>query len=107
MIIKNTLYSINSSGKRFISNFIEKADYSILFFLKQCSLTDNGCEILYLEYPKTDKSLSNNTFLENDIEKVMQNLDLNKVHGQYMINIQMLKICGKSIIKTFLTICKK
>ena len=45
--------------------------------------------------------------MENDIEKVIQNLDLNKVHGHDMINIQMLKICSKSIIKTFLTICKK
>ena len=45
--------------------------------------------------------------MENNIEKVLQNLDLNKVHGHDMINMQMLKICSKSIIKTFLTICKK
>ena len=53
------------------------------------------------------KSLSNITFTEKDIEKVMENLDSNKAHGHDMISIRMLKICGKSIIKPLLIIYKK
>ena len=57
--------------------------------------------------PKTDKSLSNITFTEKDIEKVIQNLDPNIAHGHDMFSIHMLKICGKSIIKPLLIIYKK
>ena len=46
-------------------------------------------------------------FTEKDIEKVIQNLDLNKAHGHGMISIHMLKICDKSIIKPLLIIFKK
>ena len=53
------------------------------------------------------KSLSNITFTEKDIEKVMENLDSNKAHGHDMISICMLKICGKSIIKPLLIIYRK
>ena len=37
----------------------------------------------------------------------MQNLDPTKVHGHDMISTRMLKIYGKSIIKTLLIIYKK
>ena len=40
-------------------------------------------------------------FTEKDTEKFIQNLDSNKVHEHNMISIRMLKICGKSIIKSF------
>ena len=65
------------------------------FFAKQCSVIDNGKEILSVLHPKTDKSLSNITLTEKDIEKVIQILDSNKAHGHGMISIRMLKICGK------------
>ena len=68
---------------------------------------DNGSEIPSFLHPKTDKSLSNITFTEKDIEKVIQSLDPNKAHGHDMISIRMLKICGKSIIKPLLIIYKK
>ena len=69
------------------------------FFAKQCSVIDNGTEIPSFLHHKTDKSLSNITFTEKDIKKVIQNLDSNKAHGDDMISIHMLKICDKSIIK--------
>ena len=68
---------------------------------------DNGSEILSFLDPKTDRYLSNITFTEKDIEKVILNLDSNKAHGYEMISIRMLKICGKSIIKPLLIIYKK
>ena len=76
------------------------------FFAKKCPITDNDSEIPSFLHPKTDKSLSNITFTEKDIEKVIQNLDSNKAHGDDMINIGMLKICGKSIIAPLLIIYK-
>ena len=77
------------------------------FFAKQCSIVDNGSEIASFLHPKTDKSLLNITFTEKDIEKVTQNLHSNKAHGHDMISIRVLKVCGKSIIKSLLIIYKK
>ena len=77
------------------------------FFAKQYSIIDNASEANSFLYPKTDKSLSNITFTEKNIEKVIPNLDSNKAHGHDMISISMLKICGKSIIKPLLVIYKK
>ena len=76
------------------------------FFAKQCSIIDNGSETPSFLHPKTDKSLLNMTFIENKIEKVIQNLDSNKAHGHDMISICMLKTCGNSIIKPLLIIYK-
>ena len=91
----------------FVTNFKEKTELFNSFFAKQCSIIDNGREIPSFLHPKTDKSLSNITFTEKDIEKIIQNLDSNKAHRHDMISIRMLKICGKSIIKPLLMIYKK
>ena len=72
------------------------------FFAKQCSIIDNGSEIPLFLHSKANKVLSNITFTEKDIEKLIQNLDSNKAHGHDMISIRMLKTCGKSIIKPLL-----
>ena len=50
-------------------------------------------------YPKTDKSLSNITFTEEDIKKVIRNLESNKAHRRDVISIRILKICVESITK--------
>ena len=47
----------------------------------------------------TEKRLSKIRFSEDDIAKIIQNLDLNKVHDHDPISIRMLKICGKTIFK--------
>ena len=36
----------------------------------------------------------------NDVTKIIQYLDLNKAHGDDVICISMLKICGESVSKT-------
>ena len=89
---------------RFVTNFKEKAELFNSFSAKQCSVIDNGSQILH---PKPDKSLSNITFTEKDIEKVAQNLDLNEAHGHDMVSIRMLKLCRKSMIKALLIISNK
>ena len=47
----------------------------------------------------TDKSISNITFTDNDIGRIIHGLDPNKAHGHDMMNIRVLKICGDSINK--------
>ena len=84
---------------KFITNFREKAELFNSFFANQCSLITNtsvlptNCESL------TDKSLSNISFTDNDIGKIIKSLDPNKAHGHDMMSIPMLKICGDSIYK--------
>ena len=92
---------------RFATNSKEKAELFNSFFANQCSIIDNGSEIPSFLHPKTDESLSNTTFTEKGIEKVAQSLDPNKAPGHDMISIDMLKICGKSIIKPLRIIYEK
>ena len=75
--------------------------------LKYTTIIDNGSEIPSFLHSKNDKSLSNITFTEKDIEKVIQNLDSSKSHRHDMISMSMFKICGKSITKSLLIIYKK
>ena len=42
----------------------------------------------------TDNRLSTVTFSQDDIRKIIQNLNPNKAHGHDNISIRMLKICG-------------
>ena len=43
----------------------------------------------------------------NDVTKIIQYLDLNKAHGDDVICISMLKICGESVSKTLNLALKK
>ena len=47
----------------------------------------------------TEKRLDTLNFSDNDIEKIIEKLDPNKVHGHDKISIRMIKICDKSIFK--------
>ena len=82
---------------KFITDFKEKAELFNAFFAKQCSLIDSNSnlpkKLIYL----SEKRLSKIRFSEDDIAKIIQNLDPNKAHGHDEISISMLKICGKSI----------
>ena len=55
----------------------------------------------------TDNRLSSVRFSQDDIAKIIQNLDPNKAHGQDNISIRMLKICGPSIYKPLEVIFKQ
>ena len=63
--------------------------------MKNTSVVYNNSETL------RDKSLSNVTFNDNDIWKIIKDLDWNKIRVHDMINIRMLKICGGSLYKPF------
>ena len=86
-------------GNEYVADFKKKAELFNSFFAKQGSLISNSSELpLNLHYA-TEKRLNTLSFSNNDIEKIMQNLDPNKAHGHDKISIRMIKICGKSICK--------
>ena len=67
--------------------------------MKQCSLISNSSELPFNLYYTTKKDLNTLNFSNNDIERIIQNLDPNKAHGHDKISICMTKICSKSICK--------
>ena len=80
---------------KFISDFREKAELFHSLFVNQCLLIKNASVLPTNCKNITDRSLSNITFTDNDIEKIMKGLDPNKGH----IKIRMPKLCGGSIYK--------
>ena len=78
---------------------MKKAELFNSFFAKQSSLISNSSEIPLNLHFTTKKRLDALNFSNNDIEKIIQNLDPNKAHGHDKISIQMIKSCGKSICK--------
>ena len=86
-------------GTEYVTDLKKKAELFNSFFARQCSLISNSSELpLNLHYP-TEKHLNTLNFSNNDIEKIIQNLDRNKAHGHDKISIRILKICGKLICK--------
>ena len=81
-------------------DFKKNAELFNSFFAKQCTVVNNGSRLPSELWLKTDKLLSNIIFSSDDILKIIQNLDSEKVHDFDRINIQMLKIYGLSICKT-------
>ena len=81
----------------FITNFKEKAELFYSFFADQCFLMSSASKLpsnftLYI-----DNQLSTVTFSQDDIGKIIQNLNSNKAHGYDNISIRMVKICVSSI----------
>ena len=91
---------------KFITDFKEKSEIFNSFFAKQCSLIDNGSTLPSLFPLITEKSLSDVDFSVEDIKNIISKLDSNKVHGDDMISIRMLKLCDKSICKPLSIIFK-
>ena len=78
---------------------MEKAEPFNSFFSKQCSLINNENNLTtHMQY-LTNNRLSSVTFSQEDIAKIIQNLDSGKAHGHDNTSICMLKICGSAIYK--------
>ena len=82
---------------KFVTDFKEKAKLFNTFFAKQCSLIKNSSKLPSHLHYLTDNSLSSVSFSQDNIVKIIQNLDPNKAHCHDTISIHMLKICGSSI----------
>ena len=81
---------------KFVIDFREKAELFNTFFAEQCS------NLLFL----TEKRLNNVQISNENIIKIINNLDPNKAHGYDMISIQMLKLCSPSLCKSLSIIFK-
>ena len=92
---------------KFVTDFKEKAELFNALFAKQCSLIKNSSKLPSHLHYLTDNRLSSVSFSQDDIAKIIQNLDPNKAHGHDNISIHMLKICGSSIYKPLEMIFKQ
>ena len=92
---------------KFVTDLKEKTKLFNAFFAKQCfSIKDSSKLPSHLHF-LTDNRLSSVSFSQDDIAKIIQNLDPNKAHGHDNISIRMLKICGSSIYKPLEMIFKQ
>ena len=70
------------------------------FFADQCSILRNKSEPpATLSKKRVNESLTTIDFSNNDILKIIRNLDPNKAHGHDMISIRMVKICDDSVCR--------
>ena len=92
---------------KFVTDFKEKAELFNALYAKQCSLIKNSSKLPSHLHYLTDNRLSSVSFSQDDIAKIIQNLDPNKAHGHDNISIRMLKICGSSIYKPLEMIFKQ
>ena len=70
-----------------------------MLFDKQCSLISNDSKLPSIFHYLTEKSLSTIKFLANNIIDIIEQLYSYKAHSHDMINIRMLKICGKTFCR--------
>ena len=88
----------------FICNFKEKSELFNEHFSEKCPLIQNTIYTTkYYSFnfaPLTHKSISLFWFSGNDIKSTINMLDPNKVHGQDMISICMIRFCGDSLLQT-------
>ena len=81
----------------FITDFRQKAELFNSFFVEQCSILQDSSKLPTNLAPRTDQSLTSIDFSQEDIFKIIQNLNPNKVHGLEKLIIRLIKICGNSL----------
>ena len=86
---------------------MEKAELFNYFFSKQCSLINNGRTLPTNMQYLTNNGLSSIIFCQDDIAKIIQNLDSGKALGHDNISIRMLKVCGSAIYEPLAIIFKQ
>ena len=89
---KNTSYPSVISRKSFYNSLQRKAELFNSFFAKQCSLIRNDSELPTSLTFYTNNQLSTVNFSQEDVGKIIKNLNPNKAHGHDNISIRMLKM---------------
>ena len=88
------------------SDFKTKANYFNSFFASKCTpLINNSTLPNSLQYVSAAR-LSSFSFNEEVILKIINALNINKVHGHDDISIRMIKLCSKSVVKPLSIIFK-
>ena len=75
--------------------FAKKRNFLTPFFAEQSSILLNSSKLPSNLAPRADQSLTSVHFSQDDILKIIQNLNPNKAYGSDKISIRMIKICGK------------
>ena len=86
-------------NNRYVTDFKEKCQLFNSYFSEQCTLLKNISTLPNTCSKHTNNILDTIVFLKEDIYKIIKNLDPNKAHGQDIISIRMIKLCGISICK--------
>ena len=87
------------NANKLIPDFREKTELFNSFFSNQCSLITNSI-VFHADYELfTDESLSNVTFTDINIGRIVRGLDTNKAHCYGMISTRMVKFCSDFICK--------
>ena len=89
-----------------VSDYEEKANHFNKFFASQCAPIDNDSQIPDSLVFNTEARFSSITCENNDILKIIRNLDISKAHGFDDISIRMVKLCDDSLVKPLSIIFK-
>ena len=84
---------------KFITDIQDKANIFNKFFAEQCTPLKNNSMLPQNQIFLTHARLRTLDFNEEEILKVIRNLNINKAHGHDEISIRMIKICDTSLIK--------
>ena len=82
-------------NNNYITDFKEKAQIFNDFFENTSKRSTDSIK-------RANNVLSTISFTKDDIEKIIKNLNPNKVHGFDIISIRMSKICCDSILKPYI-----
>ena len=81
------------------SDYEEKTNHLNKFFAFQCTPTDNDLQISDSFVFNTEAKFSSITCEDNDILKIIRNLDISKTHCFDDTSIRMVKLCDGPLIK--------
>ena len=70
------------------------------FFVEQCVAINNLSKFLPIFLKRTKNFISSISFSDNDVAKIIRDLEPNIAYSHDMINIHMLKISGESISRS-------
>ena len=98
-MIKNPIILPLYHNGNFITDFRQKPGFFNSFFAEQCSILQINSKLPTSLAPQTDQSYTSINLSQDDILKIIQNVNLNKARGPGKISIRMIKICGKSLCK--------
>ena len=86
-------------GDKFVTDIQTKANIFNKFFADQCTPLKNGSVLPKKQNYLTQLRLCTSNFDEEELIKLIRNLNVHKAHGHDDIFIRMTKICHKSILK--------
>ena len=78
-------------------NFLNKANIFSNYFSKQCNIFDNGTILPEVSF-RTNKRLNHLEINDNDIMKVIKDVNPNIAHGWDEMSIRMMRLCGNTLV---------